>query len=113
MRLLMLDPQKVGESFYARALQQKTGGGAPLDKGSALCVYLLSAESDGITGRLLSALWDPWPTLASHAKKLAETDIYTLRRIVPADRGPGLGLLVRFAIVGCGLIGHKRLRSLP
>jgi NAD(P)-dependent dehydrogenase (short-subunit alcohol dehydrogenase family) len=85
--VLEAGPEKVGESFYKKALQQKAGGGAPLDKGSALCAYLLSAESDGITGRLLSAIWDPWPTLAERAGKLGQSDIYTLRRIVPADRG--------------------------
>ncbi len=85
--VLSAGPEKVGKSFYERALQQKAGGGAPLEKGSALCAYLLSAESDGITGRLLSALWDPWPNLAAHAGKLGESDIYTLRRIVPQDRG--------------------------
>lgn len=85
--VLEAGPEKVGESFYKKALQQQAGGGAPLDKGSALCAYLLSAESDGITGRLLSAIWDPWPTLAERSEKLASSDIYTLRRIVPADRG--------------------------
>jgi NAD(P)-dependent dehydrogenase (short-subunit alcohol dehydrogenase family) len=80
-------PEKVGPSFYEKALQQKAGGGAPLGKGSALCAYLLCAESDGITGRLLSAIWDPWPTLAARAGQLEKSDIYTLRRIVPQDRG--------------------------
>jgi hypothetical protein len=85
--VLAAGPEKVGSTFYQKALQQKTGGGAPLEKGSALCVYLLSQVSDGITGRLLSALWDPWPTLAGRAEKLGSSDIYTLRRIVPEDRG--------------------------
>ncbi len=85
--VLAAGPEKVGNTFYEKALQQKAGGGAQLEKGSALCVYLLSQESDGITGRLLSALWDPWPTLAGHAEKLGSSDIYTLRRIVPQDRG--------------------------
>lgn len=80
-------PEKVGKSDYEKALQQKAAGGAPLEKASALCAYLLSAESDGITGRLLSAIWDPWPTLAERSEKLRQSDIYTLRRVVPADRG--------------------------
>jgi hypothetical protein len=36
---------------------------------------------------LLSALWDPWPNLAARAGHLEKSDIYTLRRIVPQDRG--------------------------
>jgi 3-oxoacyl-[acyl-carrier protein] reductase len=83
--------EKVGKSFYERALKQKAEGGAPLDKGAALCAFLLSAESDGISGRLLSALWDPWQDLAARRTELADSDIYTLRRIVPKDRGRDWG----------------------
>lgn len=54
-------------------------------------MYLASPQSDGITGRLISAVWDPWTTLGEHREALAETDVYTLRRIVPADRGLDLG----------------------
>jgi hypothetical protein len=49
-------------------------------------VFLASAASDGITGKLLSALWDPWRQLPAHRADL-ESDVYTLRRIVPGDRG--------------------------
>jgi len=54
---------------------------------TALVEYLLSPVSDGISGRLISALWDPWQDLARHKEELADSDIYTLRRVVPADRG--------------------------
>jgi NAD(P)-dependent dehydrogenase (short-subunit alcohol dehydrogenase family) len=83
--------EKVGKGFHERAVKQKAEGGAPLDRGAALCVFLLSAESDGISGRLLSALWDPWPELPARREELAESDIYTLRRIVPKDRGRDWG----------------------
>ena len=85
--ILDAGPRQVGQGFYDKAIQQKANGGAPLEKGAALCVYLLSAESDSITGRLISAIWDPWPQLAKRAEELAKSDIYTLRRIVPRDRG--------------------------
>ena len=49
--------------------------------------WLLSAKSDGITGKLLSAPWDPWHGLAEHADSLIRSDVYTLRRILPEDRG--------------------------
>jgi len=78
------EPDKVGKTFYERSLKQKADGGAPLEKGAALCAFLLSAESDGITGRLLSAVWDPWADLGARRAELAEGDIYTLRRIVPS-----------------------------
>jgi len=84
-------PDKVGQAFYDRALKQKADGGAPLDKGAALCAFLLSAESDGIAGKLLSAVWDPWAELPAHRAELEKSDIYTLRRIVPKDRGQSWG----------------------
>jgi 3-oxoacyl-[acyl-carrier protein] reductase len=89
--VLAAGPDKVGQSFYDRSLKQKAEGGAPLEKGAALCAFLLSAESDGVTGRLLSAVWDPWADLPARRAELEKSDIYTLRRIVPKDRGKDWG----------------------
>jgi 3-oxoacyl-[acyl-carrier protein] reductase len=89
--VLAAGPAAVGEDFYQRALRQKEGGGAPLEQGAGLAVFLASGESDGITGRLLSAVWDPWETLAARREELAGSDIYTLRRVVPGDRGKDWG----------------------
>jgi NAD(P)-dependent dehydrogenase (short-subunit alcohol dehydrogenase family) len=85
--ILNAGPEKVGRSFYERSLQQKDQGGAPLGRGAALAVYLGSSASDGITGKLISAVWDPWEDFRDHFKDLEKTDIYTLRRIVPKERG--------------------------
>jgi short-subunit dehydrogenase len=58
-----------------------------ISKAAALCVYLASSESDGITGKIISAAWDPWEKLKTHKQSIMGSDIYTLRRIVPEDRG--------------------------
>jgi NAD(P)-dependent dehydrogenase (short-subunit alcohol dehydrogenase family) len=84
--VLAAGPERIGREAYERALQQKNDGGVPLHKGADLAVFLGSQLSDGITGKLLSAVWDPWRTLPGHLDELNRTDIYTLRRIVPADR---------------------------
>jgi NAD(P)-dependent dehydrogenase (short-subunit alcohol dehydrogenase family) len=84
--VLAAGPDAVGESFYAKALQQRDSGGAGLEAGAALAVFLGSADSDGISGRLLSALWDDWATLPERRDALMAGDVYTLRRIVPEDR---------------------------
>ena len=47
--------------------------------------------SDGITGKLISAVWDPWEHFPEHLEDLQKTDIYTLRRIVPKDRAQSWG----------------------
>ncbi len=57
-------PSGVGEEFYARAVRQRDDGGVPLETGARLVAFLGSAASDGITARLLSAVWDPWESLA-------------------------------------------------
>jgi NAD(P)-dependent dehydrogenase (short-subunit alcohol dehydrogenase family) len=83
--------ERIGPAFYERLLRQKKDGGAPLDKGADLAVFLGSPLSDGITGKLISAVWDPWEALPHHLEALNGTDVYTLRRIVPEDRGMAWG----------------------
>jgi len=85
--VLSAGPKVIGNDFYEKALKQKKDGGVPLEVGVELSVFLASAESDGITGRIISAKWDPWKTLPDRRKELKGSDIYTLRRIIPEDRG--------------------------
>ena len=77
----------VGKAFYEKSLKQRDSGGVPLEKAARLCVYLASDMSDGITGKLISAHWDPWEKLHELREQLSKSDVYTLRRIVPEDRG--------------------------
>jgi NAD(P)-dependent dehydrogenase (short-subunit alcohol dehydrogenase family) len=89
--VLEAGPEKVGQAFYERSLKQKREGGAPLERGAELTVFLASAASDGITGKLISAIWDPWEKFPEHLDELRTTDVYTLRRIVPKERGMDWG----------------------
>lgn len=84
--VLTAGPEKVGKIFYEKAIKQKQTGGVSLRLGASLCVFLASAQSDGISGRLISAQWDPWENLKKYRAELMAGDIYTLRRIVPEDR---------------------------
>jgi 3-oxoacyl-[acyl-carrier protein] reductase len=85
--LIAAGPEKVGAAFFEKMTRTRDAGGTPLEKGAELCVFLASAASDGISGRLLSAVWDDWAHLPTHSAQLAASDIYTLRRITPDDRG--------------------------
>jgi len=85
--ILEAGPGKVGQDFYDRSLKQKEGGGAGLEKGSDLAVFLASAASDGITAKLISAVWDNWEQWPEHLQELSGSDAYTLRRIAGRDRG--------------------------
>ncbi len=84
-------PEKVGKAFYEKSIKQKVQGGSPLERGAELAVFLASDKSDGITGKLISAIWDPWEHFPEHLEDLKKSDIYTLRRIVPRDRGMNWG----------------------
>jgi NAD(P)-dependent dehydrogenase (short-subunit alcohol dehydrogenase family) len=88
--VLAAGPERVGAAFYEKNKQWKEKGATPLELGAALAVYLASAESNGITGKLISAQWDPWEKLHEFKADL-NSDIYTLRRIVPKDRGKTWG----------------------
>jgi NAD(P)-dependent dehydrogenase (short-subunit alcohol dehydrogenase family) len=89
--VLSAGPDAVGQDFFDRMVKTKAQGGTPLEAGAALAVFLASATSDGITGRLISAVWDPWSNLPSRREDLDRSDVYTLRLIVPKDRGMAWG----------------------
>jgi NAD(P)-dependent dehydrogenase (short-subunit alcohol dehydrogenase family) len=89
--LLQAGPELLGDDLYERALEQQRSGGSPPEQAAKLAVFLGSAASDGISGKLLSAVWDPWPELPERRVDL-DSDLYTLRRIVPRDRDLGWGV---------------------
>jgi len=86
-QVLEAGPEKVGEAMYQASLKQKASGGNSPEQAAALCVYMASDAANGITGRLISAQWDPWQRFEELKDELAPTDIYTLRRIIPGERG--------------------------
>ena len=88
-QLIAAGPEKVTRALHARMVKAQAEGGTPLEVGADLCVYLASAASDGLTGRLIAAQWDPWPFEAAIKQDIGGSDIYTLRRITPSDRGKG------------------------
>ena len=85
--VLKAGPQKVGKEFYKKSLKQKETGGAPFSKVCELILFLGSRYSDGIRGKLISALWDDWKNWINYKELLQNSDAYTLRRIAGKDRG--------------------------
>ncbi len=84
--------ERAGERDYAaaRAALERSDPYA-FEAPARLCVWLASPEASEITGKFLSAVWDPWPELPQHMDDLVNSDVYTLRRIVPRDRGLSWG----------------------
>ena len=89
--VLEAGPEKVGKAFYDRSINQKESGGSPLGRGADLALFLASAASDGITAKLISAVWDDWEHWPNHLDELASSDVYTLRRIAGRDRAIAWG----------------------
>lgn len=86
-QVLAAGPDIVGAEFHRRMVEEKEKGGTPLEVGARLVRFLASPASDRISGRLLSAVWDKWDDLPNHLERLVASDVYTLRRIMPEDRG--------------------------
>jgi 3-oxoacyl-[acyl-carrier protein] reductase len=63
------------------------GGGASMDRVADLALFLASGAASGITGKLISAVWDNWDVWSEHIDDLSMSDVYTLRRITGRDRG--------------------------
>jgi NAD(P)-dependent dehydrogenase (short-subunit alcohol dehydrogenase family) len=85
--VLAAGPEHTGVEVYAGALKQQAEGGSPMQIATELVRFLASSESNGITGRLIAARWDDWQGLPAIRERLAGSDVFTLRRIVPEDRG--------------------------
>ena len=71
-----------GEEMLARTHQQKETGGVPPERAAALAVFFASDESNGLTGRLISAVWDDWESMNGRIDQIMGSDLYTLRRVV-------------------------------
>jgi NAD(P)-dependent dehydrogenase (short-subunit alcohol dehydrogenase family) len=72
--------EKAGLKAYDEACQTKDYNRGP-EEAARLVAFLASHESDGITGRLISAVHDPWEGLKASNFAL-NPDRYTLRRQV-------------------------------
>jgi NAD(P)-dependent dehydrogenase (short-subunit alcohol dehydrogenase family) len=59
-------------------------GGVPAERAAALALFLASDRSNGLTGRLISAVHDKWEDLGPRISHITSSDAWTLRR-VPLD----------------------------
>jgi len=80
--------RQAGLAAGRRALEELSqmdeGGGVTPDRAAKLAVFLASDASTGITGRLVSAVFDDWEHLEGRIPKLQQSDAWRLRR-VPLD----------------------------
>ena len=80
-------PDKSGEAYFERTKREIEGGGASPKVAADAAFFLASEEAAGITGKFVSAVYDDWASWVSHAQELRDTEIFTLRRVLPKERG--------------------------
>jgi NAD(P)-dependent dehydrogenase (short-subunit alcohol dehydrogenase family) len=73
--------EKAGKEFLEKCRRQKLEGGTPPEKSAGLVVFLASKESNHITGKVLSAVWDDIAAFHNIKDELARSSIFNLRRI--------------------------------
>ncbi|MBT4431715.1 MAG: SDR family oxidoreductase [Nitrospinaceae bacterium] len=76
-----------GAEFLQKTRKEMEEGGVDPSVPAALAAYLASPRGDAITGKFISAIWDGWAGFEKHLEDFKKSDVYTLRRIVPAERG--------------------------
>jgi 3-oxoacyl-[acyl-carrier protein] reductase len=75
-----------GQREYDAAVKTLREGSDSIQRAVKLILFLASGASKGITGKLISAVWDDWAAWPHHLEELNTGDVYTLRRVVGKDR---------------------------
>jgi len=83
---IMAAGEVAGQKASAEAEKVRERGGTSPDLAAALAVFLASDESDGLTGKLISAVWDDWQNMSKRVSEIVSSDIYTLRRITTRSK---------------------------
>jgi 3-oxoacyl-[acyl-carrier protein] reductase len=81
--------EAAGQRETAAARKVLAGGNETLLGAVDLILFLASGGGHGVTGKLISALWDNWKDFPDHVGELDDSDVYTLRRITGRERGLG------------------------
>jgi 3-oxoacyl-[acyl-carrier protein] reductase len=80
-----------GSAEFESALNLTTDNPHTENRAADLVHFLTTDTCATISGKLVSAVWDPWEKLPDAAPALTNRDVYTLRRIVPEDRNLKIG----------------------
>ena len=78
---LAAGPQLAGAEYFASTERQLEQAAVPARLAAELTAFMLDGAAAGITGRVISAQWDPWRDQAFGERLRTEPDLATLRRI--------------------------------
>lgn len=79
--------ERAGKEFLETTRQQMEKGGVPATVGAEAAAFLVSDSAKGITGKFVAAPYDDYRSWPQRLPQLSGSDLFTLRRIVPRDRG--------------------------
>lgn len=82
-RTIELGPELAGAEHYEMTLEKMKAGAVPMELPVELVRFLLSDRAEGLTGKTISASFDPWRSdeFAANIMALNESELYTLGRI--------------------------------
>jgi NAD(P)-dependent dehydrogenase (short-subunit alcohol dehydrogenase family) len=78
---LAAGPQLAGAEYFASTERRLQEASVPVRLAAELTAFLLDGAAAGITGRTISAQWDPWRDRAFRQRLRTDSDLATLRRI--------------------------------
>jgi NAD(P)-dependent dehydrogenase (short-subunit alcohol dehydrogenase family) len=84
-----LAPGLVATRMYEQSLAagEKAGTAVPPTLAAEASAFLVSDAAHGITGKFVAARFDGYAEWPEHLVELRDSDIFTLRRILPRERG--------------------------
>jgi 3-oxoacyl-[acyl-carrier protein] reductase len=84
---ILVSRDAAGEKALIESKEVVEKGGTPLELPADLAVFLASDESNGLTGRVISAAWDNWQEMKNRIPEITSTNWYTAGgRITPPKR---------------------------
>ncbi len=75
--------EKAGPNSLDEAKRFQASGFTPPERAAELALFLASPESDGLTGRIISAVYDDWEHFPARIDEIMASEVYTMRRINP------------------------------
>lgn len=84
---LKADKKSIGEKNWQILQDRLAKGGDSIEKAPELALYIASEMQPELNGKVISAIWDDWHKISENKDKFADSDVFTMRRIVPKDRG--------------------------
>lgn len=78
---LAAGPELAGRDYYERTKEDLEAGGTAPEVAAELVAFLVSSDAAGISGKLISAPWDPWQEEDFRQRLRSDESFATIRRI--------------------------------